>query len=104
VDIEDQADKNRTEKSKMNNNTAPKLKPGQVSLLRCDINTGHVLKTNGELYMQTGDTFETFDSLEAVEHFINISLSDNPDIEFVIYNHNSDYILSWNKLEKKRAK
>lgn len=83
--------------------TPPKLKSGQVSLLRCDINTGHVLQTNGELYMQQGDIFQKFDTLDAAEKFISTSLYDNHDMEFVVYNHNGDQILLWNRLEKKNV-
>ncbi len=81
---------------------APKLNPGQVTLLRCDVNTGHVLRTNGELYLQTGDFYQTFDSFDTAEQFISSTLADNPDMEFVVYGHEGEPILSWNRFEKKR--
>lgn len=81
---------------------APKLNPGQVTLLRCDVNTGHVLRTNGELYMQTGDIYQTFDSFDTAEQFISSAFADNPDIEFVVYDHEGEPVISWNKFEKKK--
>ncbi len=80
----------------------PKLNPGQVTLLRCDVNTGHVLKMNGELYKQTGDIYQTFDSIDDAERFISTALLDNPELEFVVYGHEGEPLLNWNRLEKKR--
>ena len=71
----------------------PRLKPGQVTLLRCDVNTGCVLKTNGELYMQTGEIYQTFDTIDMAEQFISTTLKDNPDLEFVVYGHDGEPIL-----------
>jgi len=80
----------------------PKLNPGQVSLVRCDVNTGHILKTNGELYMQIGDIYQTFDSMDMAETFISNCLQDNRDMEFIVYGHEGEPILIWNRFEKKR--
>jgi hypothetical protein len=82
--------------------TAPKLNRGQVSLLCCDINTGHVLRTDGQVYTQTGDVYQIFDSLESAEKFISISLPDSPGVEFVVYGHDGKPLISWNKFEKKK--
>jgi hypothetical protein len=83
-------------------NKVPTLNPGQVTLLRCDVNTGNVLKTNGELYLQTGEIYQTFDTFDAAEQFISTALADNSHIEFVIYGYEGEPILSWSKFEKKR--
>ena len=82
--------------------TVPKLNRGQVSLMRCDVNTGHVLKTNGELYTQVGDIYQTFDSMDMAETFISNHLQDNCDMEFVVYGHEGEPILIWSRFEKKR--
>lgn len=84
------------------NNSPPKLKQGQVSLIRADINTGHVLKTNNELYLGHGDTIKIFDSIELAESFIKDRLTEKADIEYVIYDNNADPILIWDKNEKRR--
>ena len=86
------------------NNSPPKLKPGQVSLIRADINTGHVLKTNNELYLGQGDTFEIFDSIELAETFIKERLTEKVDIEYVIYDSNSKPIVMWDRKEKRQIK
>jgi hypothetical protein len=80
----------------------PILNRGQVTLVRCDVNTGHVLKTNRKLYMQTGEIYQTFDSLDAAELFVSTKLRDNAEMEFVIYGHDGEPILSWNKFKKRR--
>jgi hypothetical protein len=83
-------------------NNPPKLESGQVSLMQCDINTGIVLKTDGKFFTQTGEIFQIFDSLEVAEQVIDTSFAKTPDTEFIVYNHNGDCVLSWNRLEKKR--
>lgn len=85
-------------------NPPPKLKQGQVSLIRADLNTGHVLKTNDELYLGQGDTFEIFDSVELAESFVKERLTEKVDIEYVIYNSNADPILYLSKNEKRTLK
>ena len=79
-----------------------KLSPGQVALTRCDVNTGHVLKTDGSLYFQNGDIHEIFESLAVAERFIETTLAIRLDIEFVVYGHKGDPILIWNRFERKR--
>ena len=86
------------------NNSIPKLKHGQVSLVRADINTGHVLKTNNELSLGQGDTFEIFDSLELAEAYIKERLTERNDIEYVVYDSNADPILIWDRNEKRILK
>ena len=86
------------------NNRTPKLKPGQVSLIRADINTGHVLKINNELFLEQGDTFEIFDSLELAETYIKQRLTERDDIEFVVYDNNANPIIFWDRKEKKQLK
>jgi hypothetical protein len=85
-------------------NTVPKLKPRQVSLIRADINTGHVLKTNNELYVGQGETLEIFDSIELAETFIKERLTERDDIEYVIYDSNSDPIEVWDRKGKRNMK
>lgn len=85
-------------------NSPPKLKLGQVSIIRADINTGHVLKTNNELYLGQGDTFEIFDSLDLAESFIKERLTEKSDIEYVVYDSNAHPIMIWDRKEKRQLK
>ena len=82
-------------------NSPPKLNPGQVSLARANVNTGHVLKTNGALYLGNGDTFETFESMALVQRFIKSNLADKSDLEFIEYDSNGNCIMVRNRFEKK---
>ncbi len=86
------------------NNSIPKLKHGQVSLIRADINTGHLLRTNNELSLGHCDTFEIFDSFELAERFVKERLAERDDIEYVVYDSNADPIMFWDKKEKRQLK
>ena len=79
----------------------PKLKIGQVSIIRADRNTGHILTTNNELYIGQGDTIEIVDSLELAESFIKDRLTERSDIEYVLYDSNADPIVFWDVKEKR---
>jgi hypothetical protein len=80
---------------------APSLNVGQFSLLQTDVNTGHVLQTNGELYIGKGEFFKLFNNLSEVQEYIEKQISKNNNLEFVIYDCNGKGILLINRFERK---
>lgn len=79
----------------------PKLKKGQVSVMTVETNTGHVLQTNRQLYTGTGEVFSIFESLSNAENYVQKELSDNSELEFVIYDWNGKCIMTENRFGKK---
>lgn len=83
---------------------APKLSPGQYSLLQVDVNTGHVLQTNGELFVGNGEIFKLFNDLSKAQEFVDSQIEKNDNLEFVIYDYNGKGILLINRFQKKEIK
>lgn len=83
---------------------APRLSPGQYSLLQVDVNTGHVLQTNGDLYIGNGETFKLFNDLSKINEFVDRQIEKNDNLEFVVYDCNGKGILLINRFQKKEIK
>ncbi len=83
---------------------APRLNPGQYSLLQVDINTGNVLQINGDLFIGNGETFKLFNDLSKVQEFVDSQIKKNGNLEFVIYDYNGEGILLINRFQKKELK
>lgn len=81
---------------------APKLSPGQYSLLMADVNTGHVFQTNGDLFIGNGETFRSFNNLSKVHEYIDFLNEKNDNLEFVIYDYNGRAILYINRFERRK--
>ena len=86
----------------MNNSIiAPRLDVGQYSLLQADVNTGHVLQTNGELYIGKGEIFRLFNDLSDAQKYIVNQMNNNNNLEFVIHDCNGKGIMLINRFERK---
>ena len=83
---------------------APRLSPGQYSLLQVDVNTGHVLQTNGDLFIGNGEAFKLFNDISKVQEFVDSQIEQNVNLEFVVYDCNGKGILLINRFQKKVIK
>ena len=81
---------------------APELDGDQYSTIKTDVNTGHVLQPNGELYIGSGEAFKIFNSLAETQDYIEKELNENDNLEFVIYDRSGTRIMLINKYERKR--
>lgn len=78
---------------------APKLSQGQVSLLKAEVETGHIFQSNGELYLGEGETFMIFDSLTSCKSYVANESSRNKLIEFVIFDSSGEYVSVQKEIE-----
>jgi hypothetical protein len=82
----------------------PRLSSGQYSLLQVDTNTGHILQTNGDLFVGDGETFKLFNDLSKVHEFVESQIKKNDTLEFVVYDCHGKGILLINKFQKEELK
>ena len=76
----------------------PELKPNHVVLLRADKKTGHVLDEKLFLALEENQkTFTLFESLDEAKVFAQNLLSNNPEIELVIYSNKEDVLFYSNE-------
>ncbi|TDH26898.1 hypothetical protein EXU57_08820 [Segetibacter sp. 3557_3] len=71
----------------------PTLKEGQFALLMCDGATGHVLTTEGEVYLSTkGSVYLVFEGITSVRKYIKTTQEENNTVEFSIYDHKYELV------------
>jgi hypothetical protein len=82
----------------------PKLTKGKYSVMLVDVNTGHVLKANGELRLGEGDVFFIFDSLAEANNFIKSKVKENLELELVLYNYKGKVVSVENRFGREEIK
>ena len=72
----------------------PKIKEGQVALIRVDPLTGHVLDDSFNLYLQKSDqqVYTVFKNLQTARDYANEFLNKTNQFEFTIYDHHDNFI------------
>jgi hypothetical protein len=74
----------------------PFLPPSQFSLIQADAWTGKVLTVDGELKNQTDhDWILIFDTLEEAELYAQKRISEMPDVECNLYDHDKKFVKKW---------
>ena len=85
-----------------NSLVAPTLNKGEYSVIKVDVNTGHILQTNGDLYTGKGEVFKLFIGLIDAEDFIDKEITCCNNLEFVIYDCNGQSVKLINRFQSKQ--
>jgi hypothetical protein len=71
-------------------------------VIKVDVNTGHILQINGDLYIGNGEVFNIFSDFDKVENYIYGELGKNDNLEFVIYDCTGKGVRLINRFEDKQ--
>jgi len=73
----------------------PKIKKNQFAVGQAEYTTGIILKKNNQYYNSGEDVLEVysiFENLDLAKEFTKQGISQNPNIEYFIFNHKSETV------------
>jgi len=74
----------------------PKLTEGQLAVLMCDGATGHVLTTEGKVYLlDKSPVYFVFDDMNVARNYIRSFQEMNNTLEFTIYDCKDEFVEFW---------
>lgn len=73
---------------------ASKLENNQYSVLSAEYSTGKILTTDFIRYNGYGEEFHILDTYDLALDFIYAMLSEQSNLEFIVYDSNGEYIMT----------